>query len=245
MLEDYGHQHARTLAQVNNLSVEEFLASLNEHATNEDMNIVMKNYQQEMNSPIRAALFGDLIKGILIQVQKVKVDGEGLIIQIDQLMKQNQINFSILATIPAILIITFVTIATKNIVSDRVINRRKFDLTTIREQIIRILREIEHILIFNNEMPALTINNQELIVVEHSDNENGDQQNTMTYLTFGHFLSHIYELKYFTKQLKSKRMLSKEFNDDIDLLTHPQLSPEQKLLIIQQIYHSYSFLVHS
>ncbi|CAF1587336.1 unnamed protein product, partial [Adineta steineri] len=62
MLEDYGHQHARTLAQVNNLSVEEFLASLNEHATNEDMNIVMKNYQQEMNSPIRAALFGDLIK---------------------------------------------------------------------------------------------------------------------------------------------------------------------------------------
>ena len=64
MLEEYGRQHAGTLAQVNNISVEEFLATLNERARNEDMNVVMKNYQQELNSPIRSALLGDLIKGI-------------------------------------------------------------------------------------------------------------------------------------------------------------------------------------
>ncbi|CAF1611341.1 unnamed protein product, partial [Adineta ricciae] len=62
MLEEYGRQHAGTLAQVNNVSVEEFLATLNERARNEDMNVVMKNYQQELNSPIRSALLGDLIK---------------------------------------------------------------------------------------------------------------------------------------------------------------------------------------
>ncbi len=175
----------------------------------------------------------------------MKVDGEGLVIQIDQLMKQNQINFSLLATIPAILLITFFTIATKNIVANRIIKRRTFDLSTLRQQIILKFREIEHVLIFNNETPALTINNYELIVTEKDNNANGDHDTTMTYLTFGHLLSLIYELKYFTNQLQSKRMLSKEFNGDINLLTYTQLSVKQKLLIIQQIHNSYSFLVHS
>ncbi|CAF3986782.1 unnamed protein product, partial [Rotaria sp. Silwood1] len=41
------------------------------------------------------------------------------------------------------------------------------------------------------------------------------------------------------------RIFSKEFNEDINLLTYTQLSVQQKLLIIQQIGHSYSFLVHA
>ncbi len=137
----------------------------------------------------------------------MKVDGEGLVIQIDQLMKH------------------------------RIIKRRKYDLSTIRQQIICKLRDIEHILIFNSENPSLIINNQELILIE-----NDDQQRTTT---FGHLLSFIYELKYYTNQLKSRSMLSKEFNDDINLLTYTQLTVKQKLRIIQQISHSYSFLVHA
>jgi hypothetical protein len=242
MLEEYGRQHANRLAEINNITEEEFLSTLNQRAINEDMNIVMKCYQEELNSPIRSALLGDLIKGILIQVQKVKVDGEGLVIQIDQLMRQNQINFSILATIPAILLITFLSMLTKNIITNRIIKQRKFDFTTIRQHITLKLREIEHILIFNSETPTLMINNQELIVIEKND----DQQTLMmSYLTFGHLLSLIYELKYFTNQIKSKSMLSKEFNDDINLLTYTQLTAKQKLLIIQEISHSYSFLVHA
>jgi len=161
-------------------------------------------------------------------------------------MKQNQINFSLLATIPAILVISFLTITTKNVLANRIIKRRTYDLSTIRQQIIRKLRDIEHVLILNSETPALIINNQELIVFEKDKNENDDQQITMmSYLTFGHFLSLVYELKYFTDQLHSKRMQSKEFNDDINLLTYTQLTVQQKLLIIQQISHSYSFLVHA
>jgi hypothetical protein len=60
----YGRQHAQILAGINNISTEEFLSTLNQRAMNEDMNIVMKFYQQELNSPIRSALLGDLIKGI-------------------------------------------------------------------------------------------------------------------------------------------------------------------------------------
>lgn len=63
MLEEYGRKHASALAQINNISTEEFLSNLREGARNEDMNIVMKYYQQELDKPIRSALAGDLIKG--------------------------------------------------------------------------------------------------------------------------------------------------------------------------------------
>ena len=241
MLEEFGREHADNLAQIEHLNAEEFLQTVTERATNEDMNLVMKYYQQEMNSPIRSALFGDLIKGILIQVQKVKVDGEGLIIQIDQLMRQNEINFSLLATIPAILLITFISISTKNVITNRLIKRRTFDLSTLRQQIIRKFRQIEHVLIFNSEYPSLMINQQDFLIIEK---ENNDIQNRkMTPKTFGYFLSFLYELKLYTNQLKSKRMLSEEFNADINFLTYPQLTAKQKLLLIQQMSHSYAFLV--
>lgn len=243
MLEQFGREHAETLAQIDNLPPDEFLQNLKQRAGNEDMNLVMKYYQQEMNSPIRSAFFGDLIKGILIQVQKVKVDGEGLVIQIDQLMRQNEINFSLLATIPVILLATLISITTKNIIANRLIKQRKYDLSTIRLQIIRKLRQVEHVLIFNSEHPSLMINHQELIVNEKQTDE--QHQRKMTPITYGYFLSFLYELKHYTNQVNSVRMLSKELNEDINFLSYPQLTVNQKLLIIQQISHSYSFLVHA
>lgn len=72
MLEEYGRQHANVLAQVNNSGIEEFLSTLTERAKNEDMNIVMKNYQLEMDKPIRSALLGDLIKGKLLNLIRYK-----------------------------------------------------------------------------------------------------------------------------------------------------------------------------
>ena len=63
MLIEYGQKHAPTLADIQQMSVEEFLGTLQERASNEDMNIVMKNYQRELDQPIRSALVGDLIKG--------------------------------------------------------------------------------------------------------------------------------------------------------------------------------------
>ena len=172
-------------------------------------------------------------------MQKVKVDGEGLVIQIDQLMKQNQINFSLLATIPTVLLVTFLTMSTKNIIVGRFIKQRSFDLATLRQEILRKLRQIEHVLIFNNESPALKMSPGHLLMFEHND------ERSMTTSTYGQFLSLIYELEFFSKQLNSRRILSDAFNDDIHLLTYAQLTIDQKLLLIHQIFHSYSFLTHS
>jgi len=91
----------------------------------------------------------------------------------------------------------------------------------------------------------LIINQHGLLVFDRNQHEPSDQNDLiMSYLTYGHFLSLVYELKDLTTQLNSKRMLSKEFNEDINFLTYTQLTIQQKLALIQQISHSYSFLVH-
>jgi hypothetical protein len=177
----------------------------------------------------------------------VKVDGEDLVIQIDQLMKQNQINFSLLATIPTVLLFTFFVMTTRNLLANHVLKRRTFDLVSFRQLIIKKFRQIEHVLIFNSEQPALMMTDHELVAIDNTSRGNGDAQQALSMVpsTFGHFLSLIYELTIYTDQLKSKRILSEEFNDDIHLLTYSQLSIQQKLLLIEQIFHSYSFLVQT
>ncbi|CAF1284663.1 unnamed protein product [Didymodactylos carnosus] len=260
MLERYGIEHSKQLANIDGVDVDRFLLNLHERALNDDMNIVMKYYQYELDTPIRSALFGDLVKGILIQVQKVKVDGESLAIQINQLMKQNQINFSLLATIPALLLITFMTIAAKNTIINGIIKRRKYGYTDVYKQIIRKLRHIEQLLILNTELSTknkqhlltTTLNydsnyikveddeekyydnsvpiDQSIIIVDNTTISETNNSFPMNNLTFGQFLCLIYELKFFTLQLRSERLLADEFNQDIDLLTDTTLTTKQKLL---------------
>jgi hypothetical protein len=171
----------------------------------------------------------------------VKVDGEGLVIQIDQLMKQNQINFSLLATIPTVLLLTFLTMTFKNILTNRLVRQRRYDASTIRQQIIRRFRQIEHVLMLNSEQPALTMHGHELLVNEPIDDEY--RIHLLNSVTYGQLLSLVYELKSFVDQLKSKQLFTQEFDDDIHLLTCAQLSVKQKQFVIEQIFRSYSFLV--
>jgi hypothetical protein len=62
---------------------------------------IMTSYENEISNPIRNALMGDLLQLALIQVQKQKVDIEKAMAQLDRLLKQNQINFQLLALLPS------------------------------------------------------------------------------------------------------------------------------------------------
>ncbi|KAJ2706275.1 Intraflagellar transport protein 88 [Coemansia spiralis] len=68
-----------------------------------DLSDVMRTYTQEMQKPIRSALFGDLVEAMLIQVQKVKVDVGQTMAALDKLLKANELNFLLLSTVPATL----------------------------------------------------------------------------------------------------------------------------------------------
>jgi len=65
------------------------------------MDAVMEKFEEEMKSPVVNMITGDMIALMLIQVQKLKIEMETALLQMDQVLRANQLNFAAFATIPA------------------------------------------------------------------------------------------------------------------------------------------------
>ncbi|KIW57078.1 hypothetical protein PV05_05679 [Exophiala xenobiotica] len=69
-----------------------------------DLTPVLKAYEREMQSPIKNAIMGQLVRTLLIQVQKTKVDVETAIGGIDSLLKSQELLFGFVGIAPGVLI---------------------------------------------------------------------------------------------------------------------------------------------
>lgn len=65
------------------------------------LEIVMLRYEKELMHPIQNLVNGELARALLIQVQKLKLDIEMAMLELDQILKANEINFAVLAALPA------------------------------------------------------------------------------------------------------------------------------------------------
>lgn len=65
------------------------------------MKMVMSRYEQELVNPVKNLLGGELARALLIQVQKLKLDVEMAVLDLNQILRANEINFAILAFLPA------------------------------------------------------------------------------------------------------------------------------------------------
>jgi hypothetical protein len=66
-----------------------------------DLTVILRDYEREVQHPMRSALTGPLLTLMLIQVQKSKVDLELAMAALDKLLKANELNFGLLAVLPA------------------------------------------------------------------------------------------------------------------------------------------------
>ncbi|KAJ1432094.1 Nuclear control of ATP synthase 2 [Sesbania bispinosa] len=67
----------------------------------EMLEIVMDRYEKELMHPIQNLLSGELARAMLIQVQKLKLDIETAMLELNQILRANEINFAVLAALPA------------------------------------------------------------------------------------------------------------------------------------------------
>ncbi|CEP62912.1 Nca2p LALA0_S06e06700g [Lachancea lanzarotensis] len=65
----------------------------------------MQIYENQLHHPIKNILSGKLVRSLLIQVQKTKVDGSLALSGIDQLLQSQQLVFGVVAMSPAVLIL--------------------------------------------------------------------------------------------------------------------------------------------
>lgn len=67
-----------------------------------DLTQVLKVYENEMKSPVKSMVSGSLIRSLLIQIQKAKVDLEVAMSGIDKLLKSQQLLFGAVGIAPAL-----------------------------------------------------------------------------------------------------------------------------------------------
>ncbi|XP_049935722.1 protein DGS1, mitochondrial isoform X2 [Nymphaea colorata] len=69
------------------------------------LEIVMSRYEKELTHPIQNLLGGELARAMLIQIQKLKLDIETAMLELNQILRANEINFAILAALPAFFLV--------------------------------------------------------------------------------------------------------------------------------------------
>jgi nuclear-control-of-ATPase protein 2 len=69
-----------------------------------DLTPVLKVYERDLRSPFKGTVRGDLVRALLIQVQKTKVDVEVAISGIDRLLKSQELVFGFVGLTPGIIV---------------------------------------------------------------------------------------------------------------------------------------------
>lgn len=67
------------------------------------MQYVMDSYEEELKHPIRNLVAGDLARSLLIQVQRLKVDVEAAMLELDQILRANELSITLVAAVPSII----------------------------------------------------------------------------------------------------------------------------------------------
>ncbi|KAI9736273.1 MAG: Nuclear control of ATPase protein 2 [Cirrosporium novae-zelandiae] len=107
-----------------------------------DLTPVLKAYERDLRKPLMGTVRGDLIRAMLIQIQKTKVDVEVAIGGIDALLKDQELVFGFVGLTPGII----VSLTVFRWLMDTFGNRRGLRTGQQRGQMIRILRNIHRIL---------------------------------------------------------------------------------------------------
>ncbi|WWD21611.1 hypothetical protein CI109_106097 [Kwoniella shandongensis] len=81
------------------------LDALGEKVRNGDMEEVLRVYEKEMQSPVKNALMGSLIRTLLIQVQKTKTDLSLSLLSLDHLLRSQQLTFAFVGVAPSVLVL--------------------------------------------------------------------------------------------------------------------------------------------
>eukprot|EP01117_Protostelium_nocturnum_P012125 TRINITY_DN4448_c0_g1_i2.p1 TRINITY_DN4448_c0_g1~~TRINITY_DN4448_c0_g1_i2.p1 ORF type:complete len:587 (-),score=222.40 TRINITY_DN4448_c0_g1_i2:74-1834(-) len=198
------------------------LAELEKSAKVGDIKPILSAYEQDIQNPIKAALFGDLVQLILVQVQKQRVDIERAMLAIDKLLKANELNFYALGLLPAATGVYFLLRFLWRRISGTPNSGQK--LETIREE----LRTLERLL--NTNIP------------EQFDqvSKEGNERNDLSVSESGRLLLSVDKLRKYSTSVGNN--FRSEFLQDLGDLESGTNGVIKKQAIIDRMYHRYSFL---
>ncbi|CEJ84381.1 Putative ATP synthase regulation protein NCA2 [[Torrubiella] hemipterigena] len=165
-----------------------------------DVTPVLRAYEKDLKSPFMGALRGDLVRSLLIQVQKTKVDLEVAMTGIDSLLKSQELVFGFVGLTPGVLVSIGSVQYLRGVFGGRSGRRQSLQAS----RVVRTLRNIDRIL--SEAQPT--------------------QNNVLSYKDHGLLLCEVHVLRSMVTRLMP-RDIRKEFLEDLDDLANIKGIPTQ------------------
>ncbi|KAI8583441.1 hypothetical protein K450DRAFT_223706 [Umbelopsis ramanniana AG] len=204
---------------------EEQVAQLSSQVREGDLSSVLKAYEEAIKSPVKNAIRGDLIRTLLIQVQKTKVDVDLAMAALDKLLKSNELNFAFLAVAPSMILLWAVGAWIKGTWEKRTgVQVGKLG-TPMRDS----LREVERVL-------------------NQADTRNKDKSGNGLKLSCeqqGLVLCEVHLLRSYARRLPQRNCIREKFIEDLRELENPNYNLEQRFRTIQRMARTWGFLTAS
>lgn len=203
-------------------------AALQEATRSGDMTVVMSNYERDLKSPVKSIILGDMVRNILIQIQKTKVDGSLALNGVDQILKSQELVFGFVAASPSLFILWALKNSFMSWYNGESYERsRKSYMSQLQSRMSKSLGTVEKLVGF-------------LVVQERGGgvctSSNGESK--QDYYKNGLIFIELKHLKALASQVLPVYMLQ-QFNEDLEDLIQQHHSAEYKLFTVQRIWNVY------
>ncbi|KAK4651417.1 Nuclear control of ATPase protein 2 [Podospora pseudocomata] len=201
------------IAVGNSTITEAQVAEIRTRVKEGDVTPILKAYEKDLKKPFVGAIRGDLVRSVLIQVQKTKVDLEVAISGIDALLKSQELVFGFIGLTPGILVSIGIIQYLRTAFGSRKGLRRGQRARRTR----RVLRKMDRIL---------------------TEAQHNLQDNTISYRDRGLLVCEAHVLRNLT-QGNLPREVEKEFIEDLDEFAKARSVPEL-FRVLDRIRWAYS-----
>ncbi|AMD19831.1 HCL320Wp [Eremothecium sinecaudum] len=170
-------------------------------------------YEAQIRKPVRNIVKGDLIRSLLIQIQKGKVDSSIAIHGIDQLLKSQQLVFGIVSLSPALLLFAASWVSLDKLIRYRTIFSKQ---SYYRERVSMSLNNVERLLNYSSNIPEETV-----------------------YYNIGLLTLEMAIVRQMGSKFLPQGRMTTWYRDIDDLVNARSLDRQGKLNVINRIYHIY------
>jgi hypothetical protein len=84
-----------------------------------DISVVLKSFESDIKTPIKAMVAGSMLRTVFIQIQKTKVDVEMAMSALDKIMRANELTFHLISAIPTVLFLRYLYGRLADVLSSR------------------------------------------------------------------------------------------------------------------------------
>ncbi|KAF8510354.1 NCA2-domain-containing protein [Hysterangium stoloniferum] len=203
------------------------LENLSMHIRRGDLTPVLKVYEEDLKTPLKSALAGSLIRSLLIQIQKMKVDVDVALSGIDKLLKSQELTFAFVGVAPALAVVYTLFGWTKHIwLSGH--GRGKYGGKGRRQSVWLCMRRIERLLVLSSTRSPSTASTP------------SNTGTSLTALDQGLILVSVAQLRsYAERYIPARSRLREEFLADVSDLEDTNLGRTEKMDVVHRMWRSW------